>query len=113
MDFKRDFKEDEVLKELYLTPVQNECTITDKESTNISEEGVIHPNHYKTKNYECWDVFIDIATEYGMGPVEAALFFNVLKYIWRYKAKDNPIKDLNKAKNFIDKIIKSIEEGKI
>lgn len=44
-----------------------------------------------------------------MSPAESALFFNVFKYVWRYKSKDG-VKDLEKAKNYIDELIKILGE---
>ena len=40
---------------------------------------VIHPSHYNTRSYECWDVFKEIAEQNNMSPAESALFFNVFK----------------------------------
>ena len=70
---------------------------------------VLHPSHYNTRSYECWGVFKEIAEQNNMGPAESALFFNVFKYIWRYKSKDG-VKDLEKAKNCIDELIKILGE---
>lgn len=34
----------------------------------------------------------------------------VIKYVWRYKDKENPIKDLKKAKQYIDMMIVELEK---
>ena len=79
------------------------------ETKENKEIQVLHPNHYNTKSYECWDVFKEIAEQNNMSPAESALFFNVFKYVWRYKSKDG-VKDLEKAKNYIDELIKILGE---
>ena len=76
---------------------------------NKKEIQVLHPSHYNTRSYECWDVFKEIAEQNNMSPAESALFFNVFKYVWRYHSKDG-IKDLEKAKNYIDELIKILGE---
>lgn len=40
---------------------------------------------------------------------EAALFFNVMKYLWRYPDK-NGLQDLKKAQWYLDALIKEYEE---
>ena len=100
--------------------IDNTNNITQDDIKNLSKAGIIlnveeteikvyHPDHYNTTNYECWDVFKEIAEQNNMGPAESALFFNVLKYVWRYKSKDG-VKDLEKAKNYIDELIKILGE---
>ena len=54
----------EVTKELGITRsavqyhLRKEKTMKDKK-----EIQVLHPNHYNTKSYECWDVFKEIADQ--------------------------------------------------
>ena len=72
---------------------------------NKKEIQVIRPSQYNTKSYECWDGFREIAEHNDMSPAESALFFNVFKYVWRYKSKDG-VKDLEKAKNYISTLKK-------
>lgn len=65
-----------------------------KEKTNEKET----PTHYKTGEYECIDVMIDV---FGKEAVMHFALLNAFKYIWRneYKGKE---KDLKKAKDYID-----------
>lgn len=35
---------------------------------------------------------------------------NTLKYLWRYNYKDSPLKDLKKARDYLDWLIESVEE---
>ena len=95
----------EIAKELGVTRAAVQYHIR----KNNKEIQVFHPSHYKTKTYECWDVFREIAEQNNMSPAESALFFNVFKYVWRYKSKDG-VKDLEKAKNYIDELIKILGE---
>lgn len=72
------------------------------------------PNHYKLKlkgnDIEVRDI-IDAVLDSGYYPVkEGAYLYNVLKYVMRYKYKDG-IKDLEKAKVYIDWII-DLQKGK-
>ena len=108
------------LEKNYVLKIDNTNNITQDDIKNLSKAGIIsnveeteikvyHPDHYNTTNYECWDVFKEIAEQNNMSPAESALFFNVFKYIWRYHSKDG-IKDLEKAKNYIDELIKILGE---
>ena len=79
----------------------------------MSEEN-IRPSHYKAEGqkYECIDVIEDLCkfskndrfTDYNR--------FQAFKYIWRAGNKDCIIKDLTKARTFIDFAIQ-YEESKI
>lgn len=104
----------------YVLKINNTNNITQDDIKNLSKAGIIsnteeteiqvlHPSHYNTRSYECWDVFKEIAEQNNMSPAESALFFNVFKYVWRYKSKDG-VKDLEKAKNYIDELIKILGE---
>ena len=100
----------EVAKELGITRSAVQYHLRKEKNMEENKEiQVNHPSHYRTKSYECWDVFKEIANETEMGPAESAMYFNIFKYIWRYKRKDG-IKDLEKAKNYIDELIKLLGE---
>jgi len=62
---------------------------------------VKHPKHYNDKKMECWDWM-----ELGMSKEEYKGFLlgNVYKYLYRYNSK-NGKEDLDKAKNYIDKMV--------
>lgn len=59
------------------------------------------PPHYNKAGVECIDA-IQAATEDGF---EYYLQGNILKYLWRYRYK-NGIEDLEKAKWYLEKLIK-------
>ena len=68
---------------------------------------VNHPDHYTYKSTECKDI-ISVMTE-GLEGEEAYYMGAIVKYLYRYPKKGKPIEDLNKAKTYIDMIIKKLE----
>lgn len=67
---------------------------------------VDHPDHYNQGSIECIE-----ALKACMTPEEYHGFCsgNVIKYVWRYRSK-NGLKDLKKAKWYLETLIKDIEE---
>ena len=69
---------------------------------------VNHPNHYQSETgLEVIDV-IDAFTD-GLDGVEAFDTGNIIKYICRWKKK-NGIEDLEKAKWYLENLIKEVKE---
>lgn len=69
---------------------------------------VAHPTHYQSSNgIECIQA-IEAATEELQG-VEAVCTANAIKYLWRWKKK-NGKQDLEKAKWYIDHLIKKLNK---
>ncbi len=67
-------------------------------------DDVDSPFHYNKGSIECVDAIEAASTkEEFEGYVRA----NVLKYVWRFRYKDN-IKDLKKARWYLDKLIDSL-----
>ncbi len=66
-----------------------------------AKEMVKHPDHYNRGNIEV----IDFIEAWNFNFAEGS----ILKYLARYKYKGKPIEDLNKAKQYIDRLIKQIE----
>ena len=66
---------------------------------------VSSPAHYNKGNIECIDA---IQAASSKEEFEGYLRNNVLKYVWRFRYKDN-IKDLNKAKWYLEKLIEEVE----
>lgn len=71
---------------------------------------VNHPSHYNQGKIECIDA-IEAATV-GLTSMEAFDTGSAIKYLWRWKHKAEPIKDLEKAKWYIDDLIKRLKESK-
>ena len=68
---------------------------------------VNHPSHYTQGGIECIDA-LKAATVSKTG-IEAVCTANVIKYLWRYEEK-NGIEDVKKARWYIDRLIKELEE---
>ena len=67
-------------------------------------DDVDSPFHYNKGNIECIDAIKAASTKEEF---EGYIRANVLKYVWRFRYKDN-IKDLRKAKWYLDKLIESL-----
>jgi len=74
-----------------------------------NDDTVNHPSHYTSGSIECID-----AIESSMDSEAFAGYLkgNILKYIWRYKNKNNPLEDLKKAEWYLNKLITHIENKK-
>lgn len=93
-------------KELNPTACENtEGECCDKES-NV--DMVNHPSHYTQGGIECIDA-LKAATVSKTG-IEAVCTANAIKYLWRYEEK-NGIEDVKKARWYIDRLIKELENG--
>lgn len=69
---------------------------------------VSHPKHYNQGGIECIDA-IKAATV-GKRGIEAVCVANIIKYCWRYEEK-NGIEDVRKAKFYIERLLKELEES--
>ena len=93
-------------KELDQAACENtEDSCCDKES-NV--DMVNHPSHYTQGGVECIDC-IKSATVGKVG-IEAFCVGNAIKYLFRYEEK-NGIEDVKKARWYIDRLIKELENG--
>ena len=68
---------------------------------------VNHPSHYTQGGIECIDA-LKAATVSKTG-IEAVCTANAIKYLWRYEEKIG-IEDVKKARWYIDRLIKELEE---
>ena len=69
---------------------------------------VEHPRHYTQGGIECIDALK--AATVGKRGIEAVCVANVIKYLWRYEKK-NGIEDIRKAKFYIERLLKELEES--
>lgn len=93
-------------KELDPAACENaEASCCDKEP-NV--DMVNHPSHYTQGGIECIDA-LKAATVSKTG-IEAVCTANAIKYLWRYEEK-NGIEDVKKARWYIDRLIKELENG--
>lgn len=85
-------------KENKLTPIRDFMTGAEK---------VNHPSHYNQGGIECIDGIA--AACQGLSGEEAFCTGSAIKYLWRWKYK-NGVEDLEKAKWYIDRLIKTLGE---
>lgn len=76
--------------------------------TETEHDAVSHPSHYTSGVIECIDCIKAALGEKFIG----FLIGNVIKYTYRYKDK-NGAEDLKKARWYIDRAIKEIENDKV
>lgn len=90
--------------EPYYGDDRTDCGLIDMEPDMVN-----HPPHYQSETgLEVIDV-IEAFTD-GLNGIEATDTGNVIKYICRWKGK-NGLQDLNKAKWYLEHLIKHIEES--
>lgn len=73
--------------------------INKQQLMQLGKEAVNHPAHYNQGSIEVIDYIEDI----GMG--EDFCAGNAIKYLSRYKHKQNPLEDLKKAKWYVERLI--------
>jgi hypothetical protein len=66
------------------------------------------PLHYNFGKIECIDALLAMAS--GMVGEAAYLTSTIVKYLWRWAWKENPLQDLKKARFYLDKLIATVEE---
>ena len=74
-----------------------------------ANDKVNHPAHYTAGKVECIDA-LESATVNLTG-IEAVCTANAIKYLWRWKQK-NGVEDLQKAKWYIERLIREQEDLK-
>lgn len=93
--------------QIYLYPyAAPEITKKDIEMATPSDN-INHPAHYTAGKVECIDA-LESATVNLTG-IEAVCTANAIKYLWRWKRK-NGVEDLQKAKWYIERLIKEQED---
>lgn len=82
------------------------CENTEAKEPDV--DMVNHPSHYTQGGIECIDA-LKAATVSKTG-IEAVCTANAIKYLWRYEEK-NGVEDVKKARWYIDRLIKELENG--
>lgn len=90
------------LKQAACENAENECCEVETDVDMVN-----HPSHYTQGGIECIDA-LKAATVSKTG-IEAVCTANAIKYLWRYEEK-NGIEDVKKARWYIDRLIKELEE---
>ena len=70
----------------------------------MKKDNVNHPDHYTKDEIECIEAIEAASTKEEF---EGYLRGNVLKYVWRFRYKDN-VKDLRKAKWYLEKLTSEV-----
>jgi hypothetical protein len=78
-------------------------TLHNNDLGSLESDPVAKPSHYNQGEIECIDA-IKSATV-NKGGIEAVCVANVIKYLWRFEAKGNPVQDLMKAQFYLKKLI--------
>lgn len=71
--------------------------------TSNEKDMVNHPSHYTAGKYEVLDVIEDAKLDYHLG--------NVVKYVLRAQHKGKYLEDLKKARFYLDRRIKMVENA--
>lgn len=72
------------------------------EAADAAVDAVNNPPHYTAGGIEAIDAIEAALSDEGF---RGALKANVLKYMWRYEKKSDPIADLRKARWYLDRLI--------
>lgn len=108
-----DEMDEQMVKKIYnwykeLDPAACENDEGDCCNKEPNADMVNHPSHYNQGGIECIDA-LKAATVSKTG-IEAVCTANAIKYLWRYEEK-NGIEDVKKARWYIDRLIKELENG--
>lgn len=69
---------------------------------------VNHPAHYTAGSVECIDAIDSAVT--GLDGYQAVYTAQIIKYVYRWKRKGGA-EDLRKARWYLDRLLKKLEEG--
>ena len=86
--------------------VLDKCLVSIKIS-DAKPEMVQHPAHYNQGKVECIDAMA--AATVNKRGIEAVCVSNVIKYLWRYEAK-NGLEDVKKAQFYLNRLIDELED---
>lgn len=86
--------------------------IKPKEESNTEGTQKKYPNHYYINGRNTIEIIKDIVNKNAKTVQEGIDLFNVLKYLIRYRNK-NKVDDLQKARNYLDWLIKEVEEQEL
>lgn len=73
------------------------------------QDNINSPKHYNQGNIECIDFIEEVNLD--KSSVMAGSLANVIKYLWRYEDKENPVEDIKKALWYMDRAIFAYHRG--
>ena len=77
-----------------------------RDALNADVDVVNSPPHYTAGGIEAIDAIEAALSDEGF---RGALKANVIKYMWRYEKKADPVADLRKARWYLDRLIQKVE----
>lgn len=86
--------------------------IKPKEEPDNEDTQKKYPSHYYINGRNTIEIIKDIVNKNAKTVQEGIDLFNVLKYLIRYRNK-NKVDDLQKARNYLDWLIKEVEEQEL
>jgi len=97
-------------RDIRVEPCARPDTTDRKQQSNeeAAMSDAINPTHYTRGSVECIDA-IEAATVDKRG-IEAACTANIIKYLWRYEAK-NGIEDVKKARWYLERLIAHLDKA--
>ena len=85
------------------------CKTEEELAKEVKHQDMVNsPSHYTSGDMETIDVIKHITRSYT--GFQAALVSNVTKYIDRANFKGNKLQDLKKAKWYMDRLVKEVED---
>jgi len=110
VDRVRSIREDidRLVKERFVGPVDNDGNFYHPEAQN---DLVNSPAHYTRGSQECIDT-IEEAIQDAPDPITGSLQYQVLKYILRMWLKGNALRDAEKARWYLNRLISKLEDNK-
>lgn len=93
-----------IMKEIEMKQQWKDVVWDKDQQVSGQSDMVNNPPHYNATGIECIQA-ICAATDDGF---EYYLQGNIMKYVWRYRYKDKPLEDLEKAKWYLDKLIEEV-----
>lgn len=84
--------------------------IVDTVEPTVVTNMVDRPPHYNNSDIECIDAMKAMADGSEIEPHAAYCWQNAFKYLWRWPYKHKPIEDLKKARWYLDRLIKELED---
>ena len=78
------------------------------EAGKLKIDMVNHPAHYTAGSVECIDALESMSVGY-QDTIQAALAWQVVKYIWRSPLKGKQLEDLQKAQFYLNRLIEKVK----
>lgn len=89
----------------HLPPIPTEAqrkALKESMLVDTPKDEIKNPAHYTQGKIEVWDFIRDQGLDFLGG--------NIVKYVCRYRHKGQPLKDLQKAKAYLEKLISEVEK---